>query len=192
MAKEMTRLNQNAITVGSCDVYIEKYEKGAEVPDDPRTVCKADNKLAHTKGGCQVILSKETKTFKDDFERVSKSIIISTDLKVKLGLLAWNGDSLAKLEASAETSVDDATGLRCTKLGGKSYDDGATYLVVLHHIDSVDGDCWWMFTGKNTAGIDITYDTENESKVEPEFSGDVLPDGHLIYFYEQVKEATAG
>lgn len=192
MAKEMTRMQQNAITIGSCDVYIQKYEGGDTLPSDPREVCKGENHLAHTKGGCQVVLSKETKTFKDDFERISKTIIISTDLKVKLGLLAWNGDTLAKIEASAETSIDEATGLRCTKLGGKSFDDGAIYLVVLHHIDAVDGDCWWMFTGKNTAGIDITYDPENESKVEPEFAGEVLPDGHLIYFYEQVKEATAG
>lgn len=181
--KETTRKNEDAITVGSCDVYVVEYE-GAEVPDY-KEVCAKENHLAHSKGGCTVNLSKETKTITDDFEVVSKTVKISHELKVKLGLIGWNGNTLAKLESANQVTEDTETGIRCTKLGG-SHDDGKKYTVVLHHPDATDGDMWIQFIGKNTAGLSLAYATDEETKVEPEFTGEPMPDGYLVYLYEQI------
>lgn len=189
MTKETTRKTQDAITVGSCDFYVKEFT--GEIPEDPTEVCVAENHLGHSKGGCELSLSKETKTITDDFQRRSKTIKVTNELKVKLGLVGWNGDTLSRLESANDVEIIKDGTIRRTKLGGTSHDDGKRYLVVLHHPDATDGDCWWMFVGKNTAGLTFTYDPENETKIEPEFTGEPMEDGWLVYYYEEIAEADA-
>lgn len=182
------RKEQTEITLGSVDVYITEYD-GA-LPDY-KDVCKAENHLAHTKGGATLTYNKEKQTVQDDFGRVRKTIIVSDELAVKFGLIAWNGNTLAKLESTAE--VTEADGIRTTKIGGTANDNGKQYCVVLHHPDKQSGDCWWQFVGTNTAGFEFAYSADDATLAEPEFTASSMDnEGRLCYFMEEIGTATVG
>lgn len=176
------RKEQTEITLGSVDAYVVEYT--GELPDY-KEVCVAANHLAHTKGGATLTYSKEKQTVQDDFGRVRKTTIVSDELTVKLGLIAWNGKTLAKLESTAV--VTEADGIRTTKIGGTANDNGKQYCIVLHHPDAQSGDCWWQFVGTNTAGFEFAYSPDDPTKAEPEFTAAAMDkDGRLCYFMEEI------
>lgn len=193
MAANKMRTETDVITVGSCELFLNEFNGTAPAITDKASLmalCEEENRLGHTKGGCTITYSKETNTLSSDDGKLRKTVLKSDELKVKLGLFGWNGDSLTKLEGTASSVDDKANGLRCTKIGGTSNDDGKEYLAVLYHKDNQDGDCWWLFVGKNTGGLEFAYSTDDGVKPEPEFTASAIdPDGHLCYFYEEIETA---
>lgn len=186
MANAAKRSSEGVITIGSCTAYITEYD-GAALPDH-KTVCTANNRLAYIKGGATVSYTKESKEVSDDLGVIRKTTIISDGAKVKLGLIGWVGTTLKKLESTAR--VSESAGTRTTKIGGVGNDDGKSYVLCLHHQDKADGDCWWMIAGKNTAGFELAYATDTETKVEPEFTAIASDDeGTLITFIEEIQAA---
>ena len=127
-----------------------------------------------------------------DDGKLRRTVLKSDSLKAKLGLFGWDGDAVRALEATASTETSTDGKLRITKIGGLSNDDGKTWLVILHHEDKVAGDSWWVFVGKNTAGFELVYSTDDGTKVEPEFSAESIDgEGHLCYYIEEIKGAAA-
>lgn len=186
MANAQKRTVEKPITIGSCKAYLDEFD-GTTIPSHTE-ICKAENQLAYSKGGATITYTKETYEAKDDFGLIRKTIITSDGASVKLGLLGWVGTTLAKLESTAR--VTEENGIRTTKIGGVGNDNGKRYVLCLHHEDKQDGDCWWTIVGKNTAGFELAYSADGETKVEPEFTAESMDDaGTLIIFEEEIVSA---
>lgn len=193
--KDTNRKEEKAITVGSGTAYLLEY--AGELPkmdsrEDIMVLCTEDARMGYTKGGATITYSKETGELSDDLGKIHKVYMQSDAAKMKLGLFAWNGNTLGRIEATAR--VTEANGLRITKIGGLSNDDGKQYALIFHHEDKQDGDCWWVIVGKNTAGLELAYAVDDGTKIEPEFTAvSQDDDGTLITFIEEIaKEISDG
>lgn len=191
----MAETKKREIIVGSCEMFMQESTgtlPKMETKADLMAMCAAQYRYGHTKGGCTFTYAKETDELSSDDGKLRRTVLKSDSLKCKLGMFGWGGDSIAALEATADTEVIDDGKLRVTKIGGLSNDDGKTWLVVLYHEDKTAGDSWWVFVGKNTAGFEFVYGTDDGTKVEPEFSAESIDgDGHLCYYFEEIKGAAA-
>lgn len=184
----MPEKKKDSITLGSGDFYIMEFD--GTVPE-LETMKTEENRLAHTKGGASIEYTVETYTEKDDFGRVSKTIITTEEAILKGGLLAWDGVDITKLCATARISEDSEKGIRTVKIGGTANDNGKSYAVLFHHPDAKDGDQSVLVVGKNTAGLTITYSTDEGSVLEPEFTAEPMDDeGTLIQFTETIPKAS--
>ena len=192
---ETTETKKREIIVGSCEMYMKEFT--GEVPElktreQIMALCVDANRYGHTKGGCTLTYAKETDELVSDDGKLRRTVLKSDSLKAKLGLFGWDGDAVRALEATASTETSTDGKLRITKIGGLSNDDGKTWLVILPHEDKVAGDSWWAFVGKNTAGFELVYSTDDGTKVEPEFSAESIDgEGHLCYYIEEIKGAAA-
>lgn len=187
--KETNRKEEKAITVGSGTAYLLPFEgelPSMESREEIMALCTEQNRMGYTKGGATVTYSKETGELSDDLGKIHKVYMQSDSAKLKLGLFAWNGKTLERIEATAR--VEERNGLRITKIGGLSNDDGKQYALIFHHEDKQDGDCWWVLVGKNTAGLELAYAVDDGTKVEPEFTAvSQDKDGTLITFIEEIE-----
>ena len=182
MPETVTKRTKDDITIGSCKVYLTEYTGTLPTRD---SICVEANRLGYVKGGASVEYAETTVTEKDDLGYVRKTITTDEEVKVKLGLITWNGASLTKLINRSSTS--EADGIRTTKIGGGGNEQNKNYVLCLHHEDSADGDVWVMIAGRNTAGASLKFATDGGSLVEPEFTA--LPhdaDGTLIELYEEI------
>ncbi len=194
--KETNRKEQKAITIGSGTAYLVEFD--GNVPEfntraDLDALCIEDNRLGYTKGGATVAYNKETGQISDDLGYLTKTYIQSNTASLKLGLFAWNGNTLAKVESTAR--VEDKDGIRVTKIGGLGNDNGKQHMLVFLHEDKQDGDCWWVLVGKNTAGLELAYASDEGTKVEPEFTANSMDkDGTLLIYIEEIgrTDDTAG
>lgn len=189
MKKATNRKTEKVITVGTCTEYLIEYE--GTVPEfnsraDLDALCIEENQLAYTKSGATITYSKETDELSDDLGKLRKTIMKSDSAKAKFGLFGWTGRTLEKLESTARVTEND--GIRVTKIGGLGNDNGKQYMLIMHHQDKQDGDCWWVLVGKNTAGMELAYSVDDGTKVEPEFTADSMDkDGTLVIFIEEIE-----
>ncbi|MCI8425649.1 MAG: hypothetical protein HFJ72_08350 [Adlercreutzia sp.] len=192
----MAETKKREITVGSCELYMQEFTGAApeiKTKEDLLAICVDENHYGHTKGGCTLTYAKETDSLQSDDGKLRREIMKSDSMKAKLGMFGWDGEALAKLEATGETETIADGALRVTKVGGLSNDDGKQWLCLLWHEDKQAGDSWWMFVGKNTAGFEFAYSAEDGVKIEPEFTATSLDGaGHLCYFFEEIKQPEPG
>lgn len=181
----MAKRDKDTITLGSGKAYLLEYAD--EIPT-PEEICVEENLLGHIKGGAALEYTQETYEEKDDLGLVLKVITTSEEALLKLGLLTWNGNTLAKLIDRCK--VEEKEGKRITKIGGAGNAQGKYYVVCFHHEDKTDGDVWVMIVGRNTAGATITFATEEGTKLEPEFKAKPHDkDGTLVLLYEELPAA---
>lgn len=181
----MAKRDKDTITLGSGKAYLLEYAD--EIPT-PEEICVPENLLGHIKGGAALEYTQETYEEKDDLGLVLKVITTSEEALLKLGLLTWNGNTLAKLIDRCK--VEEKEGKRITKIGGAGNAQGKYYVVCFHHEDKTDGDVWVMIVGRNTAGATITFATEEGTKLEPEFKAKPHDkDGTLVLLYEELPAA---
>lgn len=181
----MAKRDKDTITLGSGKAYLLEYAD--EIPA-PEEICVDENLLGHIKGGAALEYTQETYEEKDDLGLVLKVITTSEEALLKLGLLTWNGNTLAKLIDRCK--VEEKEGKRITKIGGAGNAQGKYYVVCFHHEDKTDGDVWVMIVGRNTAGATITFATEEGTKLEPEFKAKPHDkDGTLVLLYEELPAA---
>lgn len=182
----MPKRDKKTITIGSGFPYIMPYTDEVPTVED---ICKEENLLGYIQGGCALEYSEDTHVEKDDMGRVQKIVAIDEELLVKLGLLTWNGNTLAMLIDRCK--VTEAAGKRITKIGGAGNSQGKYYALCIHHPDPVDGDLWLLIVGRNTAGATLTFATDAGTKLEPEFKA--LPqdeDGTLAQLIEEIPAAS--
>jgi hypothetical protein len=180
------RNNPDKITLGSGKAYIAEYT--GTMPD-VATICKEENVLGKIQGGAELTYTTETHEEKDDLGTVAKVVITAEEAILKLGLITYNGDTLAKL--ADRCTVTEAAGKRTLKIGGAGNAQGKEWVVCFHHEDKVDGDIWVLVRGANQAGLTLTYAVDAGTKIEPEFKA--LPsddNGTLITYIEEI--GTAG
>jgi hypothetical protein len=181
----MAKRDKETITLGSGKAYLQIYADAVPTPEE---ICVEENLLGHIKGGAALEYTEETYEEKDDLGLVSKIITTSEEALLKLGLLTWNGVTLANLIDRCKT--EEKAGKRVTKIGGAGNAQGKYYVVCFHHEDKVDGDVWVMIVGRNTAGATLTFAADEGTVVEPEFKA--IPhdtDGTLVLLYEETPAA---
>ena len=177
------RTNPDKITLGSGKAYIMEYS--GTMPE-VTAICVDDNELGKIQGGAELSYTAETHEEKDDLGTVAKVVITAEEAILKLGLITFNGETLAKL--ADRCTVTEASGKRTLKIGGAGNAQGKEWVVCFHHEDPVDGDIWVMVRGANQAGLTLTFAVDAGTKIEPEFKALPCDDnGTLITYIEEVK-----
>ena len=178
------RKNPDKITLGSGKAYIAEYS--GTMPDTA-TICTDANILGKIQGGAELTYTTETHEEKDDLGTVAKVVITAEEAVLKLGLITFNGATLAKLADRCKVTEDKTKGLRTLQIGGAGNAQGKEWVVCFHHEDKVDGDIWVLVRGANQAGLTLTYAVDAGTKIEPEFKA--LPsddNGTLITYIEEI------
>ena len=177
------RTNPDKITLGSGKAYIMEYS--GTMPE-VTAICVDDNILGKIQGGAELSYTAETHEEKDDLGTVAKVVITAEEAILKLGLITFNGETLAKL--ADRCKVTEASGKRTLHIGGAGNAQGKEWVVCFHHHDAVDGDIWVMVRGANQAGMTLTFAVDAGTKIEPEFKALPCDDnGTLITYIEEVK-----
>ena len=181
----MKRPNPDVITAGSAIAYLMEY--AGTVPE-VEEICVEKNHLGWIKSGATIEYTQSSATYKDDLGRKSKTIITEDGATVALGIITWNGGTLDKLASTAR--VTTVGNKRIVKIGGIGNDNGKSYVLCLHHVDKVDGDCWYVIVGKNTAGFSLAYKPDAETTVNPTFTAETMDaEGTLIKYIEEIVAA---
>lgn len=181
----MGKRDNKTITIGSALPYLIPYADTVPTIDE---ICQEKNLLGYIKSGAAVEYTEETHVEKDDLGRVQKIVAIDEELIVKMGMITWNGNTLATLIDRCK--VEEKDGKRITKIGGAGNAKNQYYVLCLHHVDPVDGDLWVLIVGRNTAGATLAFATDEGTMVEPEFKA--LPqdeDGTLCQLFEEIPAA---
>ena len=182
----MAKRDKDTIPLGSGIPYLEEYADS--IPDTPEEVCTEENRLGYVQSGASLEYTEETHVEKDDLGYVYKEITTEEDVKMKLGLLTWNGETLTKL--IDRSKVEEKSGYRITKIGGAGNAKGKYYVLCFHIPDKEDGDMWVMIVGRNTAGASIAFAKDAASKVEPEFTARPHDkEGTLVRIFEKLPAA---
>lgn len=161
----MSKRTKETITLGSGKVYCKPYTDALPTIEE---ICTESNILGLIQGGATFEYSAETHTERDDLGYVMKIKTTDEEVKLKLGLITWNNDTLSILIDRSSVSTSD--GKRILNIGGAGNEKNTNYAVCFHHEDNVDGDIWILLAGKNTNGVNLPFGKENGSKVEPEFT----------------------
>ena len=177
----MAKRTQENITLGSGKAYIMEYD--GTMPE-VSAICVEENLLGHIQGGAELSYTSEPHEEKDDLGLVSKVVVTNEEAILKLGLLTWNGNTLAKL--ADRCKVTEAAGKRTIHIGGSGNAQGKEWAVCFHHADPKDGDIWILIRGTNSAGLTLTYATDAATKLEPEFKAMAQDDnGTLVTLIEE-------
>ena len=175
------RTDPDKITLGSGKAYIMEYKDSMP---EVTAICVDDNLLGKIQGGAELSYSTETHEERDDLGTVAKVVITAEEAILKLGLITFNGATLAKL--ADRCKVTEAAGKRTLHIGGAGNAQGKEWVVCFAHEDKVDGNIWVMVRGANQAGLTLTYAVDAGTKIEPEFKALPCDDaGTLITYIEE-------
>lgn len=173
------------ITLGSGKIFIDEYK--GEIPEDAE-IEKEEKRLGYIKGGATVEYSQEIYTTQDDLGQVKKTLLTAEDVKLKSGIMTWNGNTLKKLISTGRITEEGSK--RILKIGGMENYDNTAYVLRFLHEDKVDGNVRVTIIGRNTAGVSLAFTKENETTVDTEFSAEPLDDkGTLLIMEEEITPA---
>lgn len=178
----MAKRDNKTITIGSAIPYLIPYADAVPTVEE---ICVEENRLGYIKSGAAIEYTEETYEEADDLGYVKKIITTTEEALVKMGLITWNGNTLANLIDRCK--VTEESGKRITKIGGAGNAQGKYYVLCLHHVDKRDGDLWVLIVGRNTAGATLTLAPDEGTLVEPEFKA--MPqdeDGTLVQLIEEI------
>lgn len=179
----MSKRTENTITLGSGEAFITEYDATTGMPD-VETLCVDDNRLGWIQGGAELSYTAELHEEKDDLGMVSKVVVNDEEAILKLGMLTWNGNTLAKLVDRCK--VTEASGKRTIHIGGSGNTQGKEWVVCFYQNDPKDGKLWVLIRGTNQSGITLTFAKDAGTKLEPEFKAMVQDDnGSLITVIEE-------
>ena len=176
------RTDPDKISLGSGKAYIMEYS--GTMPTEAE-ICTPENILGKIQGGAELTYSASHHEEKDDLGTVAKRVITAEEAALKLGLITFNGNTLAKLADRCKTTEKD--GKRTVHIGGAGNAQGKDWVVCFHHHDPVDGDVWVIVRGGNQAGLTLTYAVDKGTKIEPVFQALPQDDaGTLITYIEEI------
>lgn len=181
----MAKRDKKTITIGSAIPYLIPY---ADIVPTVEELCVEENRLGYIKSGAALEYTEETYEESDDLGYVKKIITTTEEALVKMGLITWNGNTLANVIDRCK--VTEEGGRRVTKIGGAGNAQGKYYVLCLHHVDKKDGDLWIIIVGRNTAGATLTLASDEGTLLEPEFKA--IPhdeDGTLVQLIEEIPTA---
>jgi len=183
------RTDPDKITLGSGKVYIMEYKDSMP---EVAAICADANLLGKIQGGAELTYTTETHEERDDLGTVAKVVITAEEAILKLGLITFNGETMAKLADRCKVTTDTAKGIRTVHLGGAGNAQDKEWVFCFHHEDKKDGDCWVRLRGANQAGLTLAYAVDAGSKLEPEIRALPCDDsGTLIIYDEEIGTAAS-
>lgn len=176
----------NKITLGSMDFYVVEFT--GTIPVDSAIEVE-DNMIGRTKNGATINYTTNWYLAESDDGKAKKRKLIGESASIGYGNITWNGNTIAKLIATARTT--EASAKRTTKIGGVSNDNGKRYLIRGVYKDGVDGDVRITGVGVNTGGWEAVYSPTQESVINATFELEpkLDTDGTLLIYEEEVIEA---
>lgn len=174
------------IVLGSGKLYLKQFE--GTLPEDLTAICTDENRLGYIQGGATLEYTPSFYEAKDDLGYKIKQIITEEIAKLKSGIMTFDANTLTKLAETAR--VEESETKRTLKIGGLGNRTGATYVIVFHHEDKVDGDIWVAIVGSNQSGFSLAFAKDKETVIDAEFSAKPMDDeGTLIQYIEEIKAA---
>jgi hypothetical protein len=181
----MSKRTKEGVTLGSGEAFIMEYT--GTMPD-VETICVDENRLGWIQGGAELSYSAEPHEEKDDLGMVSKVIVNEEEAVLKLGILTWNGSTLAKL--ADRCKVTEESGKRTIHIGGAGNAQGKEWVVCFYQNDPKDGKLWVLIRGTNQSGLTLTFAKDAATKLEPEFKALVQDEsGTLVTVIEETDAA---
>lgn len=178
-------MDKKKITLGSGKLYVTEFT-GDSVPE--KTVIETDeNLIGYISGGATLEYKPTYYEAKDDLGQIVKTIITEEEATLKSGVLTFNGNTLAKLCATARVTEDEEKGIRTVLIGGVGNQDGKSYVIHFLHEDKTDGDVRVTIVGKNQSGFSLAFAKDKETVIDAEFKAQPQDaDGTLIRFEEEI------
>lgn len=181
------------VTLGSGKLYMAEFtgsfaDTFAEILAQLMT---EKNHAGWIQGGASIEYKPTMTTEKDDLGYIVKEILTEEEATFKSGLFTWNGETLAKLTATAEITTETRDGkiYRRLKIGGAANDDGKQYAILFVHEDPVEGNCYLLVVGRNTAGFTITFAADSATVIDAEFACKPHDErGTLVEFVEETED----
>ena len=184
------------VTLGSGLTYMKEFT--GTLPTVAELIAEMVNETylaGYTKGGASIEYKPTNTTEKDDMGYKVKEVLTEEEATYKTGLFTWNGDTLKRLCATARVetisqTIGEATKrFRQVKIGGTANDDGKQYVVLFKHEDPVEGDCYLIIVGRNTAGFTITWEADSATVIDAEFACKPQDsEGTLVMFLEELDD----
>lgn len=176
--------NTEKIVLGSGKLYVMNYT--GELPDDT-TLEVQDNLIGWIQGGATLQYTPTFYEAKDDLGMVSKKFLTDEEVILRSGIMTWNGQTIAKLTATARVDETEA-GVRTVKIGGIGNYNGQQYVIHFLHEDNVDGDIRITIVGSNEAGFEMSFAKDQETVINAEFKAQPQDnEGTLILYKEEDK-----
>lgn len=185
----MAKRDKETITLGSGKVFFKEVTDSMPNNDD---LFKNENLLGHIKGGASLSYNFEVYEEKDDLEVVQKTIVTNEEVILGLGLITWNGNTLAAMIERCKVEEDSTNGKRTIKIGGDGNSQGNKYYAIgFKHEDKKDGNVTVVIKGKNRAGVTLAFAKESGTTVNPEFKA-ISQDtnGTLVVIEEEIDKTT--
>jgi len=169
------------IVLGSGKLYVDEFV-GEVIPTDLLLEVET-NLLGLIQGGATLEYKPTFYEAKDDLGLASKTILTEEVATLKSGIMTWNGNTLAKLCATAR--VAEALGKRTVKIGGINNQDGKQYVIRFVHTDAIDGNIRVTIVGNNQAGFSFAFVKDKETIVDAEFIAMPLDSEGTKIIYEE-------
>ena len=153
-----------------------------------------ENHAGWIKNGASIEYKPTMTQEKDDLGHIVKEILTDEEATFKSGLFTWNGQTAGEVYSNGRDH-DRNKGretYRRLKIGGTANDDGKQYAILFVHEDPVEGNCYLLVVGRNSAGFTITFAPDSATVIDAEFSCKPHDErGTLIEFVEEIKRNTS-
>lgn len=186
--------SREKVTLGSGKLYMAEFTGSFDesFADILAKLMTQENHAGWIKGGASIDYKPTMTEEKDDLGHIVKEILTDEEATFKSGLFTWNGETLKKLTSTAEITEENANGkkYRRLKIGGTANDDGKQYAILFVHEDPVEGNCYLLIVGRNSAGFTISFETDKATVIDAEFKCKPHDErGTLIEYVEEIEDA---
>lgn len=173
----MAGVNTSTVTLGSGDLYIMDFE--GTIPEDTE-IEVVNNKIGSIKGGAVLEYSPESYTVTGDNGMTYKAFITKEEVTFKSGILTWNLDVLSKITMGGELTTESEK--KVLKIGKNG--SSAIKQVLIRFVHSIDAKNKIKMTmvGSPTSGFTLSFNPEEETVIDAEFSALSQEDGTLVKF----------
>lgn len=167
------------LILGSGKLYVTEFTD--TIPDNT-TFEVADNILGYVSGGASLEYNPTFYEAKDDLGLVSKTILTDEEAILKSGICTLDGNTIAKLCATARVTEDTENKKRTVKIGGIDNDNNKQYAIRFVH---KDGNIRVTIVGKNQSGFTLAFAKDKETVVDAEFKAAPNDDEGTLIIYEE-------
>lgn len=179
------------VTLGSGKLYMSEFtgDFAEDFADILEQLMTEENHAGWIKGGASIVYKPTMTVEKDDLGHIIKEILVEEEATLKSGLFTWNGNTLKKLTSTAQITTETRNGVtyRRLKVGGTGNDDGKQYAILFVHEDPVEGNCYLLVVGRNSAGFTITFAADSATVIDAEFTCKPHDErGTLLEFIEEI------
>lgn len=165
------------VVLGSGENYLKEVEGIIDTSDVDALITEyftAENLWGDTKNGATLTYTPTTYTVNDDLGRVTETFLTKEDVKLAMGLVRINDKVLLPLMETARKATSAVEGRMILKIGGIANATGKSYFVGFKHLDAKRGNIYVMIIGKNDGELQLAFDPESETILNPSFIGGAM------------------